>query len=217
MRGGFVTLEGIEGAGKTTVAAALIALLEERGCTVQATREPGGTPLAEQLRGVLLARGSELISPVAETLLMFAARSIHIENRIRPALVRGEWIICDRYTDATRAYQGAGRAVDIEWIEQLAKAVHAGVEPDLTVLLDLPVMVGLERARQRRLSRGEVVVDRFESETIEFFERVRSAYLHLAAVAPQRFVVIDATRPLEAVVEAARAALLNTLKRRGET
>ena len=136
MKGGFVTLEGIEGAGKTTVAAALIAMLEERGYTVQATREPGGTPLAEQLRGVLLSRGSEMISPVAETLLMFAARSIHLENRIRPALARGEWIICDRYTDATRAYQGAGRAVDTEWIEQLARAVHAGIEPDLTLLLD---------------------------------------------------------------------------------
>jgi dTMP kinase len=216
MKGGFVTLEGIEGAGKTTVAAALISLLEGRGCTVQATREPGGTPLAEQLRSVLLSRGAETISPVAETLLMFAARSIHLENRIRPALARGEWIICDRYTDATRAYQGAGRSVDIDLIEQLAKAVHAGVEPDLTVLLDLPVMVGLERARQRRLARGEDVVDRFESETIEFFERVRSAYLNLAAGAPQRFVVIDATQPLEAVIDAAQAALSNMLTRRGE-
>lgn len=216
MTGGFVTLEGIEGAGKTTVAAALIAILEQRGCTVQATREPGGTPLAEQLRGVLLSRGSETISPVAETLLMFAARSIHLENRIRPALERGEWIICDRYTDATRAYQGAGRAVDIEWIEQLARAVHAGVEPDLTLLLDLPVMVGLERARQRRVARGERVVDRFESETIEFFERVRAAYLQLAAASPQRFVVIDATQPLEAVLEAAKAALLKTLTDRAE-
>ncbi len=211
MTGGFVTLEGIEGAGKTTVAAALIAILEQRSCTVQATREPGGTPLAEQLRGVLLSRGSETISPVAETLLMFAARSIHLENRIRPALERGEWIICDRYTDATRAYQGAGRAVDTEWIEQLARSVHAGVEPDLTLLLDLPVMVGLERARQRRVARGESVVDRFESETIEFFERVRAAYLQLAAASPQRFVVIDATQPLEAVLEAAKAALLKTL------
>ena len=211
MTGGFITLEGIEGAGKTTVVAGLIAMLEQRGCTVQATREPGGTPLAEQLRGVLLSRGSETISPVAETLLMFAARSIHLENRIRPALERGEWIICDRYTDATRAYQGAGRAVDTEWIEQLARAVHAGVEPDLTLLLDLPVMVGLERARQRRVARGESVVDRFESETIEFFERVRAAYLQLAAASPQRFVVIDATEPLEAVLEAAKAALLKTL------
>ena len=211
MKGGFVTLEGIEGAGKTTVAAALIAMLEERGCTVQATREPGGTPLAEQLRSVLLSRGSETISPVAETLLMFAARSIHLENRIRPALARGEWIICDRYTDATRAYQGAGRSVDTEWIEGLARAVHAGVEPDLTLLLDLPVMVGLERARQRRVARGEHVVDRFESETIDFFERVRAAYLQLAAVSPQRFVVIDATQPLEVVLEAAKAALLKAL------
>lgn len=214
MKGGFVTLEGIEGAGKTTVAAALIALLEQRGYAVQATREPGGTPLAEQLRGILLSRGSETISPVAETLLMFAARSVHIENRIRPALARGEWIICDRYTDATRAYQGAGRSVDAGWIEQLAKEVHAGVEPDLTLLLDLPVVVGLERARQRRVARG--VMDRFESQAIEFFERVRRAYLQLAAAAPQRFVVIDATQPLEAVINAAQAALSDTLTRRGE-
>ncbi|MEN9836715.1 MAG: hypothetical protein RLZ79_383 [Pseudomonadota bacterium] len=216
MKGGFVTLEGIEGAGKTTVAAALIALLEQRGYAVQATREPGGTPLAEQLRGILLSRGSETISPVAETLLMFAARSVHIENRIRPALARGEWIICDRYTDATRAYQGAGRSVDAGWIEQLAKEVHAGVEPDLTLLLDLPVVVGLERARQRRVARGEMVMDRFESQAIEFFERVRRAYLQLAAAAPQRFVVIDATQPLEAVINAAQAALSDTLTRRGE-
>ena len=214
MKGGFVTLEGIEGAGKTTVAAALIALLEQRGYAVQPTREPGGTPLAEQLRGILLSRGSETISPVAETLLMFAARSVHIENRIRPALARGEWIICDRYTDATRAYQGAGRSVDAGWIEQLAKEVHAGVEPDLTLLLDLPVVVGLERARQRRVARG--VMDRFESQAIEFFERVRRAYLQLAAAAPQRFVVIDATQPLEAVINAAQAALSYTLTRRGE-
>jgi dTMP kinase len=216
MKGGFVTLEGIEGAGKTTVAAALIALLEQRGYAVQATREPGGTPLAEQLRGILLSRGSETISPVAETLLMFAARSVHIENRIRPALARGEWIICDRYTDATRAYQGAGRSVDAGWIEQLAKEVHAGVEPDLTLLLDLPVVVGLERARQRRVARGEMVMDRFESQAIEFFERVRRAYLQLAAAAPQRFVVIDATQPLEAVINVAQAALSDTLTRRGE-
>jgi len=216
MKGGFVTLEGIEGAGKTTVAAALIALLEQRGYAVQATREPGGTPLAEQLRGILLSRGSETISPVAETLLMFAARSVHIENRIRPALARGEWIICDRYTDATRAYQGAGRSVDAGWIEQLAKEVHAGVEPDLTLLLDLPVVVGLERARQRRVARGEMVMDRFESQAIEFFERVRRAYLQLAAAAPQRFVVIDATQPLEAVINAAQAALSDTLTRSGE-
>jgi dTMP kinase len=216
MKGGFVTLEGIEGAGKTTVAAALIALLEQRGYAVQETREPGGTPLAEQLRGILLSRGSETISPVAETLLMFAARSVHIENRIRPALARGEWIICDRYTDATRAYQGAGRSVDAGWIEQLAKEVHAGVEPDLTLLLDLPVVVGLERARQRRVARGEMVMDRFESQAIEFFERVRRAYLQLAAAAPQRFVVIDATQPLEAVINAAQAALSDTLTRRGE-
>lgn len=213
MRGGFVTLEGIEGAGKTTVATALIELLTREGKTVMATREPGGTPLAEQLRSVLLTRGSETISPVAETLLMFAARSIHIENRIRPALARGEWVVCDRYTDATRAYQGAGRAVDVRWIEELAVQVHAGVDPDLTLLLDVPVLVGMERARQRRLARGETVTDRFESETIEFFERVRARYLELAAADPRRFVVIDATLAVDAVVQAGEAAIKATMTR----
>ncbi|MEN9527430.1 MAG: hypothetical protein RLY56_1381 [Pseudomonadota bacterium] len=215
MRGGFITLEGIEGAGKTTVAAALIASLERRQLKVQATREPGGTPLAEQLRNMLLSRGSEIISPAAETLLMFAARSIHIENRIRPALAQGEWIVCDRYTDATRAYQGAGRSVDAAWIEHLAREVHAGIEPDLTLLLDVPVIVGLERARQRRILRGEVVADRFESETVEFFERVRARYLQLAATSPARFAVIDATQPIEVVLRAAEDALTAMLGRLG--
>lgn len=215
MKGGFVTLEGIEGAGKTTVATALIERLELGGKTVLATREPGGTPLAEQLRAVLLTRGSEMISPVAETLLMFAARSIHIENRIRPALARGEWVVCDRYTDATRAYQGAGRAVDARWIEDVAVQVHAGLDPDLTLLLDVPVLVGMERARQRRLARGESVTDRFESETIEFFERVRARYLALAAAEPRRFAVIDATQPVADVVRAAALAIEATMTRVG--
>jgi dTMP kinase len=215
MKGGFITLEGIEGAGKTTIANSLIASLERRQLKVQATREPGGTPLAEQLRAILLSRGSEIISPAAETLLMFAARSIHIENRIRPALIQGEWIVCDRYTDATRAYQGAGRSVDTAWIEHLAREVQAGVEPDLTLLLDVPVMVGLERARQRRIERGETVVDRFESETVEFFERVRACYLQLAAASAARFVVIDATQPIESVISAAEDALSALLVRLG--
>ncbi|MGA0799996.1 MAG: dTMP kinase, partial [Steroidobacteraceae bacterium] len=166
-------------------------------------------------RAILLSRGSEIISPAAETLLMFAARSIHIENRIRPALIQGEWIVCDRYTDATRAYQGAGRSVDTVWIEHLAREVQAGVEPDLTLLLDVPVMVGLERARQRRIERGETVVDRFESETVEFFERVRACYLQLAAASATRFVVIDATQPIERVIGAAEDALSALLVRLG--
>ena len=148
-RGRFITLEGIEGAGKSTVAKVVSEWLAGRGITARVTREPGGTPLAERVRQIVLERGAEAVSPQAETLLMFAARSIHVENLIRPALGRGEWVICDRFTDATRAYQGHGRGLDLAWIEQLATAVHGNLQPDLTLLLDLPVALGLSRARAR--------------------------------------------------------------------
>src|SRR5688572_24029279 len=169
--GRFITLEGIEGAGKTTVQRFVVDYLKGRGLSVHATREPGGTPLAEKVRQLVLERGGEIISPVAETLLMFSARGVHVENLIRPALQRGEWVVSDRFTDATRAYQGAGRGVSSELIESLATVIHADVNPDCTLLLDLPVKVGLERARKR----GEPV-DRFESEREQFFERVRQSY-----------------------------------------
>jgi dTMP kinase len=130
--GKFISLEGIEGAGKSTLARALETALQVRGLSVRRTREPGGTPLAEQLRALVLARGAERISAEAETLLMFAARSIHVENLIRPALRSGAWVICDRFTDATRAYQGAGRGVDPELIERLARAVHGDLWPHRT-------------------------------------------------------------------------------------
>jgi dTMP kinase len=205
--GRFITLEGIEGAGKSTVAGALVDALRERGLTVRQTREPGGTPLAERLRQVVLERGDESISAEAETLLMFAARSIHLENLVRPALERGEWVLCDRFTDATRAYQGAGRGVDRALIEQLAAAVHRGLEPDLTVILDLPVAVGLERARARRQAKGEAVVDRFESETLQFFERVRAEYLAIAARSPTRCRIIDASADPKTVTAHALSVL----------
>ena len=150
-QGRFITLEGIEGAGKSTLALTLEIALRERGRPVLVTREPGGSPLAERLRGILLDRGTERITPVAETLLMFAARSLHIESRIRPALERGGWVICDRFSDATRAYQGAGRGVDAALIESLAHAVHPELSPQRTLLLDLPVELGLTRARARRI------------------------------------------------------------------
>lgn len=206
-RGLFVTLEGIEGAGKSTVAAALCAMLRARGHLVRATREPGGTPLAERLRASVLERGAELVSPQVETLLMFAARGIHLDNLIRPALAAGEWVLCDRFTDATRAYQGGGRGVPLALIEQLAEAVQRGLEPDLTLLLDLPVEQGLARARIRREAAGEAVPDRFESETLEFFGRVRAAYRALAAAHPARFCVIDAGGDAASVVSAAQHAL----------
>jgi dTMP kinase len=133
--GRFITLEGIEGAGKSTVAKLVREWLTARGVTVVATREPGGTPLAERVRNLVLDRGGEPITPTVETLLMFAGRGIHVNNLIRPALARGEWVVCDRFTDATRAYQGAGRGVSREWIEQLATAVQNGLQPDRTLLL----------------------------------------------------------------------------------
>ena len=206
-RGRFITLEGIEGAGKSTVAQLARAWLEARQITVLVTREPGGTPLAEKLRHIVLARGEEPIAPVGETLLMFAARSLHIENVIRPALARGQWVICDRFTDATRAYQGGGRGVDARLIEELAASVHGDLVIDRTLLLDLPVASGLARARARGAG---VARDRFEAETLAFFERVRARYLALRDAEPGRVVLINAAPALEEVrreVEGALAAL----------
>ena len=207
MGGRFITFEGIEGAGKSTVAATLAAELAARGCAVRMTREPGGTPLAERLRSLALERGPEELSAQAETLLMFAARAIHLDNLVRPALLRGEWVLCDRFTDATRAYQGGGRGVDAGLIETLAGAVQGGLEPDLTLILDVPVAVGLERARRRREAGGEAVADRFEAETVQFFERVRASYLQIARRNPRRCRVLDATRPPAEVCAAATQAL----------
>ena len=202
----FITLEGIEGAGKTTVADRLTQALRKRGLTVHATREPGGTKLAERIRGAVLDRGEEHISATAETLLMFGARQIHIDNLIRPALARGEWVLCDRFTDATHAYQGGGRGVDRTLIDRIAQAVHGDLMPDCTLLLDVPVRVGLERMQARRGA-----VDRFEVESAQFFDRVRTRYLELARAAPARFRIIDATQPLDQVSEAAVAALSSAL------
>lgn len=198
----FITLEGIEGAGKTTVADRIIQSLRSRGITVHATREPGGTAVAERIRALVLDRGAEHISPTAETLLMFGARQVHIDNLIRPALTRGEWVLCDRFTDATHAYQGGGRGVDRDLIDRLAQAVHGDLRPDCTLLLDVPVRVGLERMQARRGA-----IDRFELESAQFFERVRNRYLDLARAEPARFRVIDASQRLEQVCAAAIAAL----------
>ena len=212
MAGRFITLEGIEGAGKSTVAKFVREWLTERGVTVCATREPGGTPLAERVRELVLNRQGESITPVTETLLMFAARGLHVENLIRPALKRGDWVVCDRFTDATRAYQGGGRGVSRDWIEQLAGAIHSTLQPDCTLLLDLPVALGLERVRQR--TGTSMPTDRFEEEPARFFERVRETYLELAKAEPARIRIIDASRGLGEVreqVAAALAALLNNL------
>ena len=202
-RGLFITLEGIEGAGKSTVARSVCEWLRRRAVRVTLTREPGGTALAERVRQIVLERGDERLSAVTETLLMFAARGIHLENLIRPTLGRGEWVVCDRFTDATRAYQGGGRGMDAGWIESLAGQVHGDLQPDCTLLLDLPVPVGLERASSRRTG----ATDRFEAEAQAFFERVRAAYLELARREPQRIRVIDASVPLQAVERQVAAVL----------
>jgi dTMP kinase len=213
VKGHFITLEGIEGAGKSTLALALRDALHAKGLRVELTREPGGTPLAERLRDLVLTRGEERVSPEAETLIMFASRAVHLDNLVRPALARGTWVICDRFTDATRAYQGGGRGVSTEFIEQLAHTVHAGLEPDLTLLLDLPVEEGLRRAARRRADRGDRT-DRFESETVAFFSRVRARYLQIADSAA-RCQRIDALQPA-AVVQAQALAALSRLLEQAE-
>ena len=194
-RGKFITLEGIEGAGKSTVARFVCESLRARGLSVLATREPGGTPLAERVRQIVLERGTESLSPVTETLLMFAARALHVDNVIRPALPRRDPILCDPSPAPTPAYHGSARRVPTTLTPQLAQAVHGDLAPDLTLLLDLPVAAGLARAR----ARTGAVSDRFEAETVTFFEKVRAGYLAIARGEPARVQVIDAAAPLEEV------------------
>ena len=203
-RAQFITLEGIEGAGKSTVAKYVADYLAGQGLAVRLTREPGGTPLAERVRRIVLERGTEQVSAVTETLLMFAARALHVDHVIGPALLAGQWVVCDRFTDATRAYQGSGRGVDPGLIESLAHAVHPQLVPDCTLLLDLPVAAGLARARERGGGGG---ADRFEAEAASFFERVRAGYLALARREPGRVQVIDAAAPLSEVQRQVAAIL----------
>jgi dTMP kinase len=202
----FITLEGVEGAGKSTITRALQQALQQRGVEVLLTREPGGTPVAEALREILLRRGAEPINAAAETLLMFAARAVHLDNAIRPALAAGRWVICDRFTDATYAYQGAARGVETALIDQLAAAVHADLWPHRTLLLDLPVSAGMARVRERAGA-----ADRFEVQHLEFFERVRAGYLARAAADPARIRVIDARPGAGAVAASALAAIRDLL------
>lgn len=193
MIGRFITLEGIEGVGKSTNLDFVARLLRDRGLEVVVTREPGGTPLAERVREVLLAHADEPVPPLAELLLMFASRAIHLENQIRPALEAGRWVVCDRFTDATYAYQGGGRGQSELRIGELERWVQGEFRPDLTLLLDADPSVGLARAGRR----GES--DRFEVERREFFSRVRDTYLARARSEPGRIRIIDAARPLESV------------------
>ncbi|MCC6209231.1 MAG: dTMP kinase [Gammaproteobacteria bacterium] len=191
--GRFITLEGIEGVGKTTNVEFVRGLLEAHGVEVVVTREPGGTPLGEEVRELLLDHRHDGMAADTELLLMFAARAEHIARVIRPALAAGRWVICDRFTDATFAYQGGGRGIGFERVALLADWVHRDLQPDLTLLLDLPVETGLMRAGRRNNA------DRFEKEKLDFFERVRDAYLRLALQEPQRFRVITADAPLKHV------------------
>lgn len=202
-RGTFITLEGGEGAGKSTVLETVRELLAARGLNVVVTREPGGTPAGEAIRGVLLdpsLHGG--IAPETELLLMFAARAQHVRDTIVPALAAGRWVLSDRFTDASYAYQGGGRGQPAERIAELERWAAAALRPDLTLLLDLPVGVGLERARGRGAA-----ADRIEMEAHDFFERVRAAYRARAAEQPERFRVIDASQPLETVLDQVRAVV----------
>lgn len=201
MQGCFITVEGVEGAGKSTLITALREHLEESGREVMVTREPGGTRLGEALREVLLDNHQREMVPEAELLLMFAARVQHVRETIRPALAAGTWVICDRFTDATYAYQGYGRGMPADHIRYLEEWLQEDLRPDLTVLLDLPVATGLARTD------GRGGPDRFEAEADDFFERVRQGYLEMARAEPERFRLVDATRTREAVREQAGQVL----------
>jgi dTMP kinase len=204
--GKFITLEGGEGVGKSTQLTLIESELRAAGIDVAVTREPGGTPCAERIRELLLKHDDEVMPDSCELLLMFAARATHLHNLVRPALARGAWVLCDRFTDASYAYQGYGRGVSLEHIAWLERWVQHGLSPDLTLLLDAPVAQALQRAQRRNQARGEAM-DRFESEQQAFFERVRHGYLQRAAAEPGRFQVIDAGRSLDEVSAAVREAL----------
>ena len=208
MRGRFITFEGGEGVGKSTQIARLADWLRSHGREVAVTREPGGTPRAEQLRRMLLERGDELMPASCELLLMFAARATHLDNLVRPALARGAWVLCDRFTDATYAYQGGGHGVPFARIRELERWVHEDCQPDVTFLFDVPT--GVSRARLDSAELAGRALDKFEREANAFFTRVRDAYLERAVALPERFRIIDSTRPIE-VVRAELAAHLEAL------
>ena len=191
----FITLEGIEGAGKSTQKVALCRLLDANGITYIETREPGGTPYAESIRQLLLTRSEDAPSAKTELLLMFAARAQHLETKIIPALEAGAWVVCDRFTDATYAYQGGGRQLPVDWIQSLETLVQGVRRPDLTLIFDIPVEMGLARADLRG------ALDRIESEDIAFFERVRAMYQEIASRDTERVMTLDATADIDTVTE----------------
>lgn len=190
MRGKFITLEGMDGAGKSTHIPTIIAALQAKGLHVVSTREPGGTSLGESLREILLHQSMD---PETETLLMFAARREHIVQIIEPALANGSYVVSDRFSDASFAYQSGGRGVSVKKVEQLEAWVHSGLQPDLTILFDVPVDVSIVRLAGVRRP------DKFEQQSPAFFTRIREAYLQRAQAAPERFRIIDGNQPIEAV------------------
>ena len=207
--GFFLTIEGCEGAGKTTAVNVIKQWLGSRGIDFTETREPGGTPMAENLRSLLLDHGDETVADITELLLMFAARSQNLFHNIEPAMERGQVVLCDRFTDATFAYQGGGRQLDVQQIATLETLVQGERRPDMTILLDVEPEVGLTRARNRVLKQGGKL-DRIEQEAMDFFNRVRNTYLERARQFPEQFEVIDAGQPLKVV----KAQLISTLERR---
>ncbi len=198
IQGKFITLEGTEGVGKSTNLAAVVGTIEAAGIEVVATREPGGTPIAEEIRTMLLSVRDEEVAPAAELLLMFAARAQHLERVIKPALAAGQWVVCDRFTDATYAYQGGGRGFDASHIAKLEELVHGELQPDLTLYLDIDPRVAQTRIADRPH-------DRIEREKLEFFDRVRTVYLDRAT--QSRFRTIDAAQPLAAVTSQVRGVV----------
>lgn len=198
----FITLEGIEGAGKSTQKEALCRLLDANRVPYIETREPGGTPYAESIRELLLSHSDDAPSAKTELLLMFAARAQHLKTKILPALEAGTWVICDRFTDATYAYQGGGRELPLDWIETLETLVQGAKRPDLTLIFDVPVAIGLGRAGRRG------ALDRIESEDLAFFERVRAMYQQIASRETDRVVMLDASSDVESVTESMISLLM---------
>lgn len=208
-RGQFITIEGGEGAGKSTNIAVVEQCLQQRGVPFMRTREPGGTPLAEEIRHLLLSPRAEPVAEKAELLLVFAARAQHLATVIEPALAAGQWVVCDRFTDATYAYQSGGRGLSERLIAQLEDLVQEGLQPDLTLLLDLDVGTGLARAGSRSAP------DRFEQENAVFFDRVRAVYRQRAAAYPARFRLIDASLSLPEVQQSIETVMQDFLTRHG--
>jgi len=205
-KGLFITIEGVEGAGKSTNIRVIEEFLSEWKLDYILTREPGGTLIAEEIRELLLKHHEEKMDATTELLLIFAARAQHLSTKIRQTLAEGTWVLCDRFTDATYAYQGAGRGLDVKLISQLERLVQDNLRPDLTVIFDLDPSVGLERARQR----GQL--DRIESQKLEFFQRVREGYQNIASREGDRCLLIDASQTRETVRQSLRTALENRMQ-----